>query len=247
MFAPACRELLAQLAPVDGPSPRLSETLLNWPDYSITALVGGLDLARRRGAPVVYPVEADALPMALPWPVSISAIVDCAAVRSAPHPTTYASPQVTAIRSESELDQLSQVLYDAYATGEHSHRIESIFWLLEIAVRNALVFSTDGTAYVGWVDRESFWLAVGDSGPGIPNRSGVATQTRRALQTLTERFDERGQPAHGLTRLLEYSWRNVPQLRGSIASGDEMYEFSRYEQSFRTIDAAGPTIIAARF
>jgi hypothetical protein len=239
--------LLGALVAATAPTADLDDAFMCFPDYSVAALVGGLELSRRLGQPVSYRVvRPGPIARGLHWPRSLGSAVQCTGLQLGAAPTRPADEQVVRVASEEELDRLTAVLIGAH--GHDSVTEACLFWTLQDAGRNALRWSLDRTAYVGWATRGArLDIAVGDSGPGIPNVSGAATATRLALEDLVAKFDDLGRPANGLTRMREHWLNEVPHITAYVASGDELHTFQRYNSSFRRIAGAGPTVVAARF
>jgi hypothetical protein len=240
--------LLSGLTGATAPTYALNEAFMWFPDYAVASLVGGLELSGRFQAPVSYTVVTRATsPVPLHWPEESANLVLCQDLQWGPRPQDPTHEQVAVVRSETELDRLTERLIRRYSE-QSSVTTDCLFMTVQIAGGNALAHGAERTAYIGWALRGNFLeVAVGDSGVGIPATSRAATTTRLALQELVGRYDDRGRAAKGLTRLVDH-WRDdVPHIEAHIISGDELHSFSRYNQSFRRIVSAGPTIVIARF
>ena len=157
-------------------------------------------------------------------------------------------PQVIAVRSVEEMNSLIRALVETYGDAS-PYRIDCMYWLLQEGLSNALRWSADRTGYAAWSPMgQMFMLAVGDSGNGIPLTSAAGAPPATALEALVSRFDHRGRPLSGLSRLREHWRQEVPHIDAYITSGGEFYSFRRYDQAFGGGPGrGGPTVVAARF
>lgn len=219
-----------------------------WPDYAVTAIVGGLALAARMGRAVACSVGpgASSGTALLAWP-SLGMLTPPGAVAALPTPSASA-PQVVRVMTVAQLDALmGQLLVAHLARGGGNSW--AVWELVQEAGRNALRWSADRAAFVAWSWFEDrIEVAVGDTGPGIPfvERRFAAGNVLRAL--LNDQRDERGSIRHGLTWMHEHL-TSVPNRQGFVLSGDQVHDCAAYVESFSTeslLNSFGPTVIAAR-
>lgn len=223
----------------------VDETLLAWPDYAIAAIVAGASLARQGNRPVTCVTgSASAVPRPLlSWP-QVPGVVAPACVSASVRPAVPAE-QIVAIATLEEMDRLIGRLVPTVEE-RGGPAIDATYLLVETAVSNAIEFSDDHCAYVGWAVRaERLELAVGDIGPGIAATAQGGTAVN-ALDRVFNRYIH-GRPAGGLTRLHDFLRRDLYGRQGYLISGDEEHECGTYLERSRTLGFSGlvgPTLFA---
>lgn len=235
--------LLASLASQLGTSVVLEAARLGDPDYAVAAVVGGIDLCERLRGRVMFAPDGALPSNALGWPDRARAWIGCPPLEALPCEGLESC--VTALANADEVERLAVQIRRRYA---------GLGWKASFAARfvdfvgtSAIEHADQHVAYAA-VRRLSngVWVAVGDTGPGIPKTSPVIAVGPSTLAYWTQRLDARGE--RGLGELAGL-WRacSVIGAEADFASGDELRQLTRSGGTTDTFfGGSGPTVLSAR-